>query len=203
MCEPTSIAYVAGMVIVAVAGVAEADAQKQAGRANAQIAENNARLSDASAKDVANLGAREQQQAAWRTRALIGKQKAGLAANMIDSGEGSAFDLVGETALFGGAEQSALSMDAARKAWGFQSEGLNYRNAGAQAKWMGKTQSRITLLSTAGKVMTMYGSMAKPASGSWGGSTGTSPISGVNTAGSSTGWQGDSAFGSYGKGWGG
>lgn len=140
--------YVAVAVVV-VAGGMEAKAQRDAGKANAQIAENNARLEEAQAKDEANLAAREQQQAAWKTKALIGQQKAALAANMIDSGEGSAYDLLGETALMGGAEQSAIGMEGARRAWGFQMQALNHRNAGAQAKWMGKTQSNITLLRTA------------------------------------------------------
>lgn len=188
MCFVAALPYIA-MAVTAVVGVGEAKAQRQAGAANAQIAENNARLSDESAKDASILSARDQQTAAWRTRALIGSQKAALASNMVDSGSGSAFDLIGESALFGGAEQSAISMDAARKAWGFQAEGLNYRNQGAQAQWMGKTQSRLTILSTAGKVMGMYGSMGKPAAkGSRGGSTGISPASGVAMQGSN--WRG-------------
>lgn len=144
-----------GIALVVVAGGMEAKAQRDAGKANAKIAENNARLDEAQAKDEAVLSAREQQQSSWQTKAVIGKQKAALAANMIDSGEGTAFDLLGESALMGGAEQSALAMEGARKAWGFQSQALNRRNEGAQAKWMGKTQGNITLLRTFGQAASM------------------------------------------------
>jgi hypothetical protein len=178
MCYVAAIPYIA-MAVTAVAGVQEARAQKAAGNANAQIDENNARLSDVQAKDEANLSAREQQQAAWRTRDLIGQQKAALAANMVDSGTGTGFDLLGETAQMGGAEQSALAMEGARKAWGLQSQALNFRNEGAQAKWMGKTQSRITLLRTIGQVGSMYSPTPKPAGGFSGANTGS--VNTVNT----------------------
>jgi hypothetical protein len=105
------------------------------------------------------LSARDQQQASWQTRAVVGKQKAALAANMIDSGEGTAFDLLGETALMGGAEQSALAMEGARKAWGFQQQATNRRNEGAQAKWQGKAQGNVTLLRSFGQAAS-YGGAA-------------------------------------------
>jgi hypothetical protein len=151
--------FVAAAVITVAAGAMEAKNQREAGKANAQIAENNARLDEAQAKDEAVLSARDQQQASWQTKAVIGKQKAALAANMIDSGEGTAFDLLGETAMMGGAEQSALAMEGARKAWGFQSQALNRRNEGAQAKWMGKAQGNVTLLRSIGQAAG-YGSSA-------------------------------------------
>jgi hypothetical protein len=162
------------MVVTAAAGYEEAQMQKAAGEANAQIAENNARLAEAAAQDAANQGARESQHAAWRTRALIGAQRASIAASGLDSELGTPFDLQGEAALFGGADKSAIAMNAARKAWGFGAEALNYRNQGAQAKWFGKTQSRITMLSTLGQTMTMAGGM-----GGGGASSGT----GSSTAG--------------------
>lgn len=123
----------------------------------------------------------------WRKRAQVGAQTAALAANGIDSGLGSAYDILGETSLFGGAEQSAIAQDAARKAWGFQSEALNFRNQGAQANWMGKTQSRITILKT-------LGSMASMSAGAWGsggGATGTTTAA----RGSGTGTSFLNAFG--------
>ena len=106
MCEPSTIVMVIGLVVGAVAGVQEAKVQKQAGEANAQIAENNARLAEASAEDAAVQGARESQQAAWRTRALIGAQRTQIAANGLDADVGSAYDLQAEGALMGGADQS-------------------------------------------------------------------------------------------------
>lgn len=170
-----SLVYV-GIALVVVAGAAQAKQEREAGKANAAIAENNARLAEEEGKDEAIQSSRESTQAAWRTRAILGSQRAAIAASGVDSETGSSFDLLGETALFGGAEQSAISQDAARKAWGRQSEALNYRNQGAQAKWMGKTSSNITILKTIGNAASMgagsYGSGASKAGGGSGGMVG-------------------------------
>lgn len=187
MCEPTTL-LVIGLAVTAAAGAAEASAQRKAGKANAAIAENNARLSEHQAKDEAILNAREQQQAAWRTRALIGDQRAAIAGNMIDPTSGTAFDLVGESALFGGADQSAISQEGARRAWAHTSQALNFRNEGAQAEWMGKTQSKITILRTIGSMASMgasaYGSGAV-GGGAKGANSFTSSVgTGYNKAGS-------------------
>ena len=140
--------WVAGIsaAIALVGAVGEAQAQRQAGDANQKIAENNAKLAEQQAKDEAALGAREQQQSAWRTRAMIGQQKAAIAASGIDMDIGTPADILGDTAMIGGADRSAIAADAARKAWGFQSEALNYRNQGAQAKWSGKIGAQTSIL---------------------------------------------------------
>lgn len=135
----------------------EADGQREAGRANQQIANNNARMSEQAAKDAAILGARDSQQATWRTRALLGKQLATIAANGIDSDSGTPFELLGETALFGGAEKSAIEMDAARKAWGFQAEATNFRNQGKLARWQGNQSAKATILGGLGNAIGQFG----------------------------------------------
>jgi len=150
MCEPTTILMAASMAMTAIGGYQQAQAQRAAGNANAQIAENNARLAEQQAHDTQVLATRDQQQSAWRTRALIGQQKAAIAANGLDMDVGTPLDLMKETAMFGKADEDAIGLDATRKAWGYQAEAINYRNQGAQAKWAGKAQSRATILSTIG-----------------------------------------------------
>jgi hypothetical protein len=145
--------YVGVAVVTLVVGAAEAKQQREAGRANQQIAENNARLDEVQAQDEANKGARESQQSAWRTRALIGQQRADIAAANLDSDLGTPFDIQTDAALFGGADKSAIQMDAARKAWGFQSSALNNRNQGALANWQGQSSSKITILRSFGSAM--------------------------------------------------
>ena len=152
MCEPTTIMMAASMAMTAIGGFQQAQAARAAGNANAQIAENNARLAEQQARDTQILAVRDQQQSAWRTRALLGQQKVAAAANGLDMDIGTPLDLMAETAMFGKADEDAIGMDAARKAWGFQAEAINYRNQGAQAKWAGKAQSRATILSTIGSL---------------------------------------------------
>lgn len=162
---------VAAAVVTLVAGAAQANQQRQAGRANQQIAENNARLDEASAQDAANQGARESQQSAWRTRALEGQQRAAIAAAGLDSELGTPFDIQTDAALFGGADKSAIEMNAARKAWGFGASALNNRNQGALANWQGQSSSKITILSSIGSAL-----------GSFSGKSGGSPSASSNSA---------------------
>lgn len=147
----------AAAVVTVIASAADANQQRQTGKANQQISENNARLADAQAQDAAVLGARDQQQATWRSRAIAGQQKAQVAASGMDMDIGTPLDILGETALLGGADKSAIQMDAARKAWGFQGEALNARNQGAQARWQGKVGGQTTILKGIGSAMS-YGS---------------------------------------------
>lgn len=151
MCHP-AVLLVASAAMTAIGGYQEARAQRQAGDANAQIMENNARLAEAQAKDVQVLAVRDQEQSAWRTRALIGKQKVAAAASGLDMDIGNTADIMGETAMFGQADEDAIAADAARKAWGFNAEATNYRNQGAQAKWQGRMAGRATILKTIGSV---------------------------------------------------
>ena len=151
MCVPV-ILTAASMAMTAIGGFQQAQAARAAGNANAQIAENNARLAEQQAHDTQVLAVRDQQQSAWRTRALLGQQKVAAAANGLDMDIGTPLDLMAETAMFGKADEDAIGMDAARKAWGFQAEALNYRNQGAQARWGGKAQSNATILSTMGSL---------------------------------------------------
>lgn len=157
MCGVMAV-MAAGAVMSAVAGMQAAKVQRETGRANQAIAENNAVLAEQQAKDSAILASREQQKSAWRTRAKIGRQKAAIAANGLDMDIGTPLDILGETAMFGGAERSAIAADAARKAWGFESEALNYRNQGAQAAWAGKAGSKATILKSIGSGLSQGGS---------------------------------------------
>lgn len=170
----------AGITLVVLAGAAQAKQEREAGKSNAAIAENNARMAEQEGRDEAVQLARESQQAAWRTRAIMGSQRAAIAANGIDSETGNSFDLLGETALFGGAEQSAISQDAARRAWASQGETLNYRNQGAQAKWMGKNSSNITILKTIGSAGSMWASGMGAAKGATGGTSTKTAMSGAS-----------------------
>lgn len=165
MCEPITISATAAWVLGATAAVGvatavyTADQQKKEGRANAAIMENNAQLADQQAKNAAAMGDREAEQAAWRNRAVLGQQRAAIAANGIDSQTGTAAELLGETAMFGEVDQQTIRLNSAQSAWGFRADALNSRNKGAQAKWSGKSQATGTLLSGLGSAMGTMGGM--------------------------------------------
>ena len=79
---------------------------------------------------------------------MIGKQRAAFAANNIDSSSGTALDLISETAQFGEEDALAIRANAARDAWGFRTQGMNYRAQGTLARAQARNQGTATLLST-------------------------------------------------------
>lgn len=174
MCEPTSIALIATTVLTT---AYQANAQRQEGKANAAIAENNARLASADADATNAQATRDMEQQSWRTRALLGQQRASIAANNLDPTFGTAAEIMGETAMFGEVDQQTLRMNAARQSWGFNAQATNYRNQGSLARWSGNTQAAGTILgglaSAANQAYSAYGSRSAGKSRVGGGTTGT------------------------------
>lgn len=152
------------------AGVASADAARQEGKMNAAVAENNQRIAVAKAEESNALATREMEQASWRTRALMGQQRAAFAAGNLDPTTGTPADILGETAMFGEVDQQNVRLNAARQAWGYQAEGLNYGNEANMARWRGNTQSTITILGALGQA-------GQQAAGAWGGGGGATKFS--------------------------
>ena len=128
-------AVVAGAVAaVAGAGVSYMGAQTQGQAAsnaatyNAEVNANNQQMADAAAVTAQQQGAVDQQQKANQEDVLIGQQKAGLAANGIDVGSGTAVDLLADTKAAGEFDQLTITNNAARTAQGFENQGINYQN---------------------------------------------------------------------------
>lgn len=137
------------------------DANKKAGEANQQVAENNARLAADDAAAAQAMGDRESQQQTWRTRAIMGQQRAAIAANGIDAGIGTPAEILGETALFGEVDQQAIRLNTARTAWGFNSQVRNIQNQAGIDRFNTKSKGTATILSglsnMAGAVGGFYG----------------------------------------------
>ena len=165
MCEITTAtaAWLAIGATVAT-GVYTADQQKKQGQAEAEIAANNERLAQNEADNANAQGTRESEQAAWRTRQLIGQQRAAIAANNIDPTLGTPSEILGETAMFGEVDQQTIRQNAARQAWGFNAQATNYGNQATTARWAGKSQATGTILgSLSSGASTYYGSTKRAA----------------------------------------
>lgn len=161
MCEPMTIAAIGATLVT---GYLQADAQKAQGEYNAQVAENNAAMARRQADDANALGTREMERASWRSRAIMGQQRASIAANNLDPTMGTPADILGESALFGEMEQQDIRLNALRQAWGYNVEARNYQNEAGLSRWQGSTGARMTIL----------GSLAQSAAlgaGAWGGGT--------------------------------
>lgn len=142
MCNPAAIVLLASAAFTA-------NQQIQEGKAAAATAENNQRIIQNEADQANAMATRESQQATWRTRALMGQQRAAIAANNIDSQVGTPAEILGETAMFGAVDQQTIRQNAARQAWGFNAQKTMLGNQAKLAKWSSQQQATGTILSAA------------------------------------------------------
>lgn len=169
MCAPAAIPVAMQWIMAGVTvagGVMAADAQRQEGKFNAAVAENNQRIAVAQAEDANRQGARESEQALWRTRIAIGAQRAAIAANNVDPTMGTPAEILGQTAMFGEVDQQNIRANAARAAWGYNAQATNFGNQASLTRWSSRTGARMTIL----------GSLARAGqqmSGGFGGGGGT------------------------------
>lgn len=167
MCEPVTIstgmmwALGASAAATAAATYVSYDSSKKAGEANAQIAENNARLAADDARTEQAMGDRESQQQTWRMRAMEGQQRAAIASQGVDAQIGTPVELLGESAMFGEVDQQTIRLNAARRAWGFSAQSQNIRNQSRVDRYSTRQQGTATILgglgSMAGYAGTAYG----------------------------------------------
>jgi hypothetical protein len=131
---PVALAAVSAVAAVAGAGVAYVGAQNSAqatanaDQYNEEIAANNQQQANAAATAALQQGQVAQQQKANQEDVLLGQQKAGLAANGVDVGSGTAVDLLGDTKAAGEFDQLTITNNAQREAAGYTNQGINYQN---------------------------------------------------------------------------
>lgn len=111
-----------GMGMKAGSAYTSAMAQQGANRANAQIAEYQA--GQAIQNGQTNVGTSR-----LRVAQVKGEQRAALAANGVDLGEGSATDVLASTDMLGDRDAATIMDNALRTAWGYQVQEAQYKNA--------------------------------------------------------------------------
>lgn len=123
----------------------QGDAEERAGLAaqrasdsQAQLAEYNAAVADVQAKDATARGELDAQKFRQRTRALIGEQRAGIAAGNVDVGYGSAVDVQADAAFLGELDALTVRTNAAREAWGYRVEAEDFRQRADIARQEGE-----------------------------------------------------------------
>jgi len=108
--------------------------------------ETNSRLAEIRAKDAISRGKKESQQQKLKTKQLIGKQRARLAAQGIEIDSGSALDVQLETAELGAVDAMTIENNAFREATGHRIEAIEQKGQAGMTRLSGKEKSRDTLL---------------------------------------------------------
>lgn len=135
-----TVASIGGTVVSALGAI-------QQGKAAAAAANYNAQVQEAQAKDAVERGAEDAKTARRRTAAVIGEQKATLAAGNLSINSGSALDLLGDTAAAGELEALTVTNNAERDAVALRSGANLSRMEASSAKSAGMLGAFGTALS--------------------------------------------------------
>lgn len=169
----------AGAASSAVGAYYGAQSQKSSLNLSADMADINARMSESAAQATLLTGQREEQKSQLATANLKGTQRAGLAANGVDLGVGSANQILTTTDVMGEVDANTIHANAVRNAWGYRTQAVNQSNQAlmsrAAAGAISPTMSAVTsLLGSAGSVASSWYSYGKA------GSFGSSDIAAAN-----------------------
>jgi hypothetical protein len=118
----------AGAASSAVGAYYSAQSQKSSLELQANLADINARMSESTAQQTLLTGQREEQKSRIATANLKGTQRASMAANGIDLGEGSAAQVLTSTDVLGEVDANTIQANAVRSAWGFRTQAVNQTN---------------------------------------------------------------------------
>lgn len=144
MCNAMAL-QIGGMAFSVIGSVNQAKAQQNSYNSQAQVqqnqynyqaqvAANNATMAEYQARDAIKQGQREEQNQRLKAAALLSDQRAQLAANGIDLGEGTATDLLTTTKFMGEHDALTIRDNASRKAWAYRVQSSSYSDEEAMRK---------------------------------------------------------------------
>lgn len=127
----------------------------------ADMAGINARISELGARQELFKGQQQVGAASMKAGQVKSSQRAAMAANGIDLGEGTAAEIQATTDLVKEIDMATLEANAVRSAWGYRTQGVNYQNdalmRSATARTISPYASAATsLLGSAGSVATSW-----------------------------------------------
>jgi hypothetical protein len=108
---------------------------------NAGILAFNARMLEALGRDAIRRGFEEEERYGLSARQLKGAQRVGYAAQGVDVDEGSPLDVYADSDWTAQQDLTAIRVNAAREAWGFQSEAEGTRIQERSTRKLGKLEA--------------------------------------------------------------
>lgn len=135
MCVELPLALqVAGALFSAGGAMQSAQASQNAANYQAQVAANNAKVSEWQAQSAEARGVDDAMNIGRKQADTRGKQSAAMAANGLDLGSGSPAALLEQTDYYGLADQKSVVQNASDTAWGLRAKGQSYTAEGEMAK---------------------------------------------------------------------
>lgn len=140
-----------------VSNVFNAYSSYENGKYLSKVAKQNAAVSDQAAEDATQRGAIAADEQRKTTQQVIGKQRAGFAANGIDVNTGTAGIVQNDSAALGELDALTLMNNAAREAYGYKVQAVDQRQQGKLAKYQGKMEAIGSILGGVEKAATFGG----------------------------------------------
>ena len=112
-------------------------AQKSGMKYQAEVAANNATIAQEQASIAIQNGQRSEQTQDLKTDQVYGAQRAAMAANGVDLGEGSANEVLTTTKFMGTRDALTIHDNTLRTAWGYQVQKQNLLDSSAADKAVG------------------------------------------------------------------
>ena len=158
MCEAvTGIALSTWFAAGAAAGAAvTAYGAVQQGKAQEETAQNNAKTLQLQAADAQARGGIAEEAHRAKVRQIRGEQRATLAASGVDMTYGTAASVLDQTTIYGELDARNISVNAAREAWGYETQAGNELFQGKTAKQQGYLSGVSTLLTGAARAYGIY-----------------------------------------------
>jgi hypothetical protein len=156
--EPTTIMMAIGSAISAVSQISQAQQAKNAANYNAQIAEQQA----TAARQTASANADRQRRSAERQ---LGSMQAGYSASGVSSSEGSALDILSQSARDAELDYQTILHGGEMQARGYQNTANLERSRASNAMSSGYMSAAGTLIGGAGKA---YGGLTSSGGGAYG-----------------------------------
>ncbi|MHB1371978.1 MAG: virion core protein, T7 gp14 family [Pseudomonadaceae bacterium] len=118
----------AGAVSGAIGSFYSAKSTKRQLQFEAAMADINARISELGARSALDQGQKEIASLTMQAGRLKSSQRAAMAANGVDLGEGNAAELQASTDIMKEIDKNTLEANAVKNAWGYRTQGANYQS---------------------------------------------------------------------------
>jgi len=155
MCVPAlpMILTVASTAMSVMGSIQQGKAAEAQGKYQAQVAANNAMLAKQQGDDAIARGKQEEQAHRRRVGQTIGMQRANIAGSGFDLGDLTSQDIMGDSAKWGEIDAFTIRDNAAREAWGYEIQGMNYTADGQLARARGEQSRKASYWSAAGDLL--------------------------------------------------
>lgn len=162
MCEPVTLTLaLAGMGVSAAGKAMQAKAQREAGKYQQKVAENNAIVAGMQATQRIAQAREQKRKLGLQTAAVRGKGRLAFAAGNVRLGVGSALDWEMDVDAAKALDYDSIDYNAALDVWGLQNQAQNFRAEGELARHRGRMGARATLVSGTGNLLTQGALTAK------------------------------------------